>query len=705
MSVHASAESTPVLKKFVSVKLYGLYGAGKSTIIKHFLEGKVVEVEATVRKEEYDFSFKGIPVKVTEYAGQVSNWDEWLSDEKCRQVFGDVDLAVIVVDIANEPMLSNQAHYVCESLKKLSGFNPEVRLHLFMNKMDLLRARHQEDWEKVLKKYEKFLVEGLPQGLLRKVSFAATSTKDDSDLVSLRGVLMELRKDFAGKIAPVEGRKAEEEIPDEIRTKFAKLQIRAIQYAEFTHSGGVQLKGDASRRYWKGFPRVTAKELENLHEAFIGSRDLVSSNEKFGSIVGVSVERAIGDEAQGTRRKGKDTILIFAEPGCNKTSLAKYRQILTDGLEKNKDTAVAGAVDISLIEKIILSEYKVLVKEIEVTKKPLDDLIHFFGASLLQAYHIMLTRSPVVIEEFGELERFDPRTLALISPVSFLGEAEVTIFPDGAVKETSKAIKRLLTGEENGDGKHKLFIVKEKNGEVDESFRDLPGWVVVSSVPLKERAWLKSTAIFNVPKRKFTSFPVPAEELEFERIVLNRARLEADGGKEADHKAEYGALISSTNKISLLAERAAEELSEGDGKLTRAELFRRLGVQDAEFKRVLTIMSNFLHSKLAFRTVKGDTKDADPLDLLDGLDGDLEKAIPKLLEKIYQTLGRQAFSFRSVEDGKAKEVARQIKRNIKMLTTRDDLSEENKNLVASYAFVKTCSHVNGEDWVKRIHRF
>ena len=703
MSVHTSIESTPPLKRYVSVKLYGLYGAGKSTIIKHFLEGKVVEVEATVRREEYDFTFKGIPVKVTEYAGQVGNWDEWLSAEKCKQVFGDVDLALIVVDVANEPMLSNQAHYVCESLKRLSEFNREVRLRVFMNKMDLLRARHQQDWEEVLKKYENFLVEGLPQVLLRRVLFAETSTKDDSDLVKLREALMELRKDFSGKIAPVEGKKAEEEIPDEIRMKFGKLQIRAIQYVEFTHSGGVQLKQNASRRYWKGFPRVTTKELENLHEAFTGSRDLISSSEKLGNIIGVNVERVIGDETQGTVRKAKDVILIFAEPSCSKTALGKYRQILSDGIAKNRSIGLSGEVDISLIEKTILSEYRELVREVEATRKPLDDLIHFFGPALLQAYHLMLTRSPLIIEEFGELERFDPRTLALISPVSFLGETEVMIFPDGAGKETSKAIKRLLTSEENGDERRRLFIVKGKNGEVDESFQNLFGWVVTSSVPLKGQAWLRSIAVFNVPKREFRSFPVPSEELEFERYVLNQAHLGGDDTAGTGKKGEYKALIDATNKITLLAGRAAEQLSEGGGKLSRAELFRRLGVQDAEFKRVLTIVSNFLYNKPAFRVVRGDTKDADPLDLLDGLDGDLEKRLPRLVGKIYEALGRQAFSFASVGDEKAKRVAREIKRNIGMVTTRADLSEENKKLVASYVFVKACSHVNGEDWAKRIH--
>ncbi|NVM52453.1 MAG: hypothetical protein HWN66_02035 [Candidatus Helarchaeota archaeon] len=168
----------------VKILLLGLNSAGKTTLVRHVLEGKEFEELENlpptegVKTDEYRYR-RLIQISVFDCGGQKQFLEGYFTERMERTIFSNARVFFWIVDVADKEKLGEARFWFKQAYNSLKKYSPNAKIFVLAHKYDLKDKISKE----VLKK---FFIEKEP---LPKVKFYSSSVKTKAARRILCGVL------------------------------------------------------------------------------------------------------------------------------------------------------------------------------------------------------------------------------------------------------------------------------------------------------------------------------------------------------------------------------------------------------------------------------------------------------------------------------------------------------------------------------------
>jgi len=224
-----------VIFMVLKILLLGLNSAGKTTLIRHVLEGKEFEELENlpptegVKTDEYRYR-RLIEISVFDCGGQKQFLEGYFTESMERTIFSNVRILFWVVDVGDKEKLGDSRFWFRQTLNSIKNFSPKAKILILVHKYDL-KDKISKD------KLKNFFTESDP---LTGVTFYTTSAKTKT----ARTILCRVLNDLIEK-TETDRMKNLQKILDKLNTRFnAKLTmlINKDDGLEITSSIGSELQ-------------------------------------------------------------------------------------------------------------------------------------------------------------------------------------------------------------------------------------------------------------------------------------------------------------------------------------------------------------------------------------------------------------------------------------------------------------------------------
>ena len=124
------------------ILLLGLAGAGKTTVIRHVLEGKeydeLMSLSPTegVKTDEYRYR-RLVEISVFDCGGQKQFLEGYFTPEMERTIFSNVRIMFWIVDVADKDKIGESRFWFKQAFKSLKEFSPKAKIYILAHKYDL----------------------------------------------------------------------------------------------------------------------------------------------------------------------------------------------------------------------------------------------------------------------------------------------------------------------------------------------------------------------------------------------------------------------------------------------------------------------------------------------------------------------------------------------------------------------------------------
>ena len=125
----------------LKIILLGLSNAGKTTLIRHILEGKEFEELENlpptegINTNEYRYR-RLVEISVFDCGGQKQFLEGYFSETMERTVFSNVRVFFWVVDVSDIPRLEESRSWFKKAFAALKQFSPEAKIYVLAHKAD-----------------------------------------------------------------------------------------------------------------------------------------------------------------------------------------------------------------------------------------------------------------------------------------------------------------------------------------------------------------------------------------------------------------------------------------------------------------------------------------------------------------------------------------------------------------------------------------
>lgn len=157
------------------ILLMGLNSAGKTTLVRHVLEGKELEeldnLSPTEGVKTDEFRYRRlVEISIFDCGGQQQFLAEYFTDTMERTIFKNVRAFFWVVDVGDKKKLQDSRHWLLKSYQSLNKFSPNARIFVLAHKYDLKDKVSKDELKKNFTE----------NGSLSNVVFVTSSVKTKS---------------------------------------------------------------------------------------------------------------------------------------------------------------------------------------------------------------------------------------------------------------------------------------------------------------------------------------------------------------------------------------------------------------------------------------------------------------------------------------------------------------------------------------------
>lgn len=156
----------------LKISFLGLNRAGKTTLVRHVLEGKEFhELENLpptegVRTDEYLYR-RLVEISIFDCGGQKQFLEGYFSETMERTIFSNIRILFWVIDVSDKERLDESRYWFLKTFNSLKTFSPDAKIYVLANKYDIK--------DKISKnELKEFFTE---QGPMAGVTFHTTSVK------------------------------------------------------------------------------------------------------------------------------------------------------------------------------------------------------------------------------------------------------------------------------------------------------------------------------------------------------------------------------------------------------------------------------------------------------------------------------------------------------------------------------------------------
>lgn len=158
--------------------LFGPQNVGKTSLMRTTCLGysfiKVANLKPTKGISRENFVFRGLlDLSVWDAGGQERYLERYFSDSQKPVVFGEIDVAVFMVDATDDSINEKTREIFDDFLDAILEFSPDLfKVYILINKVDLENSKEDEIF--------KLLTEGLNPEIHKKCAFTPVSVKTGS---------------------------------------------------------------------------------------------------------------------------------------------------------------------------------------------------------------------------------------------------------------------------------------------------------------------------------------------------------------------------------------------------------------------------------------------------------------------------------------------------------------------------------------------
>ena len=124
------------------ILLLGLDGAGKTTIIRHILEGKEFDELASlpptegVKTDEYRYR-RLVEIAVFDCGGQSQFLEGYFTETLERTIFSNVRVFFWVLDVSDRARIEKSRFWFIKAYESLKKYSPNAKIYVLAHKSDL----------------------------------------------------------------------------------------------------------------------------------------------------------------------------------------------------------------------------------------------------------------------------------------------------------------------------------------------------------------------------------------------------------------------------------------------------------------------------------------------------------------------------------------------------------------------------------------
>jgi len=126
----------------LKINLLGLSNAGKTTLIRHVLEGKEFEELENlpptqgVHTDEYRYR-RLVEISIFDCGGQKQFLEEYFNETMERTIFSNVRILFWVVDVHDRERLDESRYWFLKTYNSLKKFSPDAKVYVLAHKYDM----------------------------------------------------------------------------------------------------------------------------------------------------------------------------------------------------------------------------------------------------------------------------------------------------------------------------------------------------------------------------------------------------------------------------------------------------------------------------------------------------------------------------------------------------------------------------------------
>lgn len=230
------------------ILLLGLDGAGKTTIIRHILEGKEFDELSLsptegVKTDEYRYR-RLVEIAVFDCGGQSQFLEGYFTETLERTIFSNVRVFFWVLDVSDRARIEKSRFWFIKAYESLKKYSPNAKIYVLAHKSDLKNKLSKEELKKLfieaaalpgVKYFTSSVKNKTARHIICKLLDELIEKTETERTKSLQGLLDRLNKRFNAKMIMLinkdDGLEIASSINAELSSKVAtKESIEFLQY-------------------------------------------------------------------------------------------------------------------------------------------------------------------------------------------------------------------------------------------------------------------------------------------------------------------------------------------------------------------------------------------------------------------------------------------------------------------------------------------